>query len=149
MSFLVNLGNHAAGKIFRPSVINGTLYIMVVPVSYISFELGCPAWTSYLFNLVVVVFGMLSNVYTLHLNVPEYSLLNFIRNVLTKCISTVAIGVIVGCIVQSWLDECFLRFLLTCVSTVVFMGIYGWFAMLSPAIRSSFKSKVIQVCKKV
>ena len=149
MSFLVNLGNHAAGKIFRPSVINGTLYIMVVPVSYISFQLGGQAWISYLFNLVAVVFGMLSNVYSLHLNVPEYSPLNFIRNVLTKCIAAVAIGVIVGCIVRSFLDESFQRLVLTCVSTVVFMGIYGWFAMLSPAIRSSVVSKIIQVCKKV
>lgn len=149
MSFLVNLGNHAAGKIFRPSVINGTLYIMVIPISYISYRLGGPAWIPYLFNLVAVVFGMLSNVYTLHLNVPEYSPMIFIRNVLKQCVFTIAIGIFAGCIVRGLLDESFIRLVVTCVISTFFMGLFGWHVMLSSAIRSNVVSKIKKLCRKV
>ena len=70
MSFLVVTGIHAYGRIVRPSLINGTLYILVIPASYLAFKLGGNAWVSYLINLLAVIIGVLSNAYTLHKYIP-------------------------------------------------------------------------------
>lgn len=149
ISYLVNTGNHAAGKIFRPSVINGSLYILVLPTTYLSFRFGCVAWIPYLFNLLAVILGMLSNAYTLHLNVPEYSFLEFIKKVLVKCIATLIFGIIGAFLVKKMLPPSLYRLLLTCFFTTTLMGIFGWYVMIPRSLRLNIIDKVrMKICRK-
>lgn len=136
---IVVIGIHAYGKVIRPCLINGTLYLLVVPVSYLSFKLSGSAWTAYLFNLIAVILGMLSNVYTLHLYIPEYSISNYLKNVLLCCVSILAIGFVTAYAIQLLLPESFLRLLITTVTTTITMGLAGWHIMVS----SSQKEKII------
>ena len=50
MSGVVASGIHAAGRIKRLSLINGSLYLAVIPVSYLLFKNGAAPWASYLFR---------------------------------------------------------------------------------------------------
>lgn len=149
MSFLINTGNHAVGKIFRPSFINGTLYILVIPVTYIFFTNGSFAWIPYAVNLAAVFIGMLSNIYTLHLNVPQYSITTFIKNVLIKCLVVIGLGVIVACLVRylfvSSLYRLFIMFFLTAIS----MSSLGWYILLPKGLRDFIVNKIkVLICVK-
>jgi O-antigen/teichoic acid export membrane protein len=150
MSFLVNTGNVAAGKIFRPSFINGSLYLLVVPITYILFKLGGYVWLPYMINLVAVFFGMLFNVYTLHLNVPEYSVKTFLKKVLIKCIMLIFIGGGIGYLVHNILEPSIYRVIVTFILTTIFMGIFGWYILLPNGIRIFVINKVnLFLCKRI
>lgn len=42
----------ATGNIKKTSLTNGTIYIMVLPISYIAFKMGAPAWVPFAYNKV-------------------------------------------------------------------------------------------------
>ncbi len=116
---------HATGKIFRPSFINGTLYLLVVPVSYISFKFNGSYWTSYLFNVVAVFFGMLSNAWTIHLYIPSFSFKRFILKSIFPYI-IIFVMVVMLCIgVHRILNQGLIRlvtnvFISTCLLSITF-----------------------------
>lgn len=150
MSLLVVTGIHATGKIIRPSLINGSLYIMVIPVSYIAFEFGLPAWTSYLFNVLAVILGMLSNAYTLELYVKEYSFWGFVREVLSRLLLLFIFACTINYVIHSLMDSSFLRFIVTCVVSTLSVGAFGWIIMLSPGMRQMVINFVKnKLCKKI
>lgn len=148
LSFLVVTGIHAYGKIIRPSLINGSLYLLVVPISYLSFSYGGNAWTSYAFNVVAVILGLLSNVYTLHLYVNEYSISEFIKSVFIKCLSVLIIGAISAFLINYFFEETFFRFLASIVSTTSVVAVAGWFILLPNSIKSNILSKIKFICKR-
>ena len=148
LSFLVVTGIHAYGKIIRPSLINGTLYLLVVPISYLSFYFGGNAWTSYAFNVVAVIFGLLSNVYTLHLYVKEYSIPEFLKTVFVRCLSVLILGAIPAFLTNYFMEESFTRFLVSIVSTTSIVATAGWFILLPKSLKSKILSKIISICKK-
>lgn len=81
MSTLLVCSLHAAGRIKRPSMINGTLYLLVVPVSYVAYCLGMDSWLAYLFNVLAGVLGMLSNAWTNKMYIPGFSFRHFFLRV--------------------------------------------------------------------
>lgn len=144
MSYVVVTGIHAYGKIIRPSLINGTLYLMVIPISYIVYKLGGEAWVAFLINLFAVMVGLMSNVYTLHLYVNKFSIWKFIKEVLAKCIFLVAVGICIVWIPVHFLEPGFVRLCITVFSSTVCLATLGWYIMLS----KNFRSVIIQNVKK-
>lgn len=149
LSFLVNTGNHAVGKISLPSIINGSLYVLVVPITYFAFKYEGEPWTAYSFNLGAVFLGMFINVITLHHNMPEYSILNFTTQVLGKCLITLFVGIMTVFFVFRYLSPCFYRLIVTCTATTISMGIIGWFLMIPKGIRNQLINKLIIFSQKI
>ena len=149
MSFLVVTGVHAYGRIVRPSLINGTLYLCVVPISYVAFLLGGDAWTSYLFNVLAVTIGMLSNVYTLHKYIPDYSITNFLISVFFFFIFLLAFGFLISYLPSLIMQPSFYRLISTTLFTLICVGILGWFMMLSAGQRSAITNRISLICKRV
>lgn len=149
MSYLIVTGIHATGKIVRPSLINGSLYIMVIPVTYIAFKFGLPAWFSYLFNICAVVLGMLSNVYTLQLYVQEYSFRIFMREVVSRLILMFIFAVLIIYVIHSLMVPSFFRLIITCIVSTLFLCTFGWFVMLSQGMKQMIVNYLKnKLCKK-
>lgn len=149
ISFLVVTGVHAYGRIVRPSLINGTLYLCVIPVTYLSFVCGGDAWTPFFFNICAVICGMLSNVYTLHKYVSDYSVITFFTSVLVRCLFMILIAVGIIYVVTSSIESSFFRLIITCLCTTLGLGGIGWFVMLKKSVRTIIIEKVKScICKK-
>lgn len=148
MSLLVVTGVHAYGRIVRPSLVNGSLYLCVVPISYIAFVLGGNAWTSYLFNVLAVIIGLLSNVYTLHKYIPEYSISRFVISVFFRCIFLLVLGFLISYLPSLIMPSSFFRLLSTTLLTLIFVGLLGWFLMLSAGQRKAITKKLFSICKR-
>lgn len=150
LSSILVIGAHATGKIFRPSFINGTLYLMVIPVSYISFRCGGAAWTSYLFNVLAVVLGMLSNAYTLRLYVKEFPLTHFLLSDLLPCISLMALAFLVTSVIRHFMDEGWQRFFIVGVCSSITITTIGYQFILPQKIREKLIEKLLgNIWKKV
>lgn len=143
LSSILVIGVHATGKIFRPSFINGTLYLMVIPVSYVFFRCGGAAWTSYLFNVLAVVMGMLSNAYTLRLYVREFPLAQFLLRDLLPCISLMALAFFVSSVIIRFMDEGWQRFIIVGICSTTIVTTIGYRFILPQAIREKLKEKLL------
>ena len=143
MSYMVATGIHAYGRIIRPSLINGTLYLLVIPITYFSFKLGGNAWAPYLFNLLAVICGMLSNVYTLHKYIPDYSIKTFIYKVLLRAATLLCFGFIIVHLINTNLPTGFFRLVITIITSTTSMGLLGWYIMLNKGQRI----KIIKMIK--
>ena len=143
VSTLLVSGIHATGKIKRPSLINGSLYLSVVPVSYWAYSIGMPAWTSYLFNVFAVITGMLSNAYTLQLYVPSFSAWGFIKRDLSRCLLVFIVSLL-GCLwVADITDAGIVGLILTSLSSCVWVVAGGYYLLLPP----EFKRRIYQIVK--
>ena len=142
LSFIVVTGLHATGKIKRPSLINGTFYLSVIPITYIGYRLGMPAEFAFIYNVIAVACGLLSNIYSLNLYVPHFSIRSYIAKVLLKCI---CFGLIVYGIVYSstlFLAGGLFRLFIVAISTFVLLSIITYLFILSPNDRQLVKNKI-------
>lgn len=150
MSTVLVTGIHATGKIIRPSLINGTLYLSVVPITYIAFKHGVSPWFPYLFNVLAVIIGMLSNAYTMKLYVKEFSFRKFFIKDFIPCVSVFIVTF--GCcyLFTKFFEEGFLRLLATTLLSTSILLIMGYYFIiprsLSLKVTNNIKSKL---CKKV
>lgn len=149
MSATLVTGIHATGKNIRPSLINGSLYILVVPFSYLAFRLKADAWWPFLFNVLAVVLGMLSNAYTLHLYIKEYSLWRFLKRDFLPCVFVLAVSMGVCVLLKPFCAQGFgglLEMILLSSALLVLLG-YWFLVPRSLSVKIIHRIKSI-LCKK-
>lgn len=142
LSSILVIGVHATGKIFRPSFINGTLYLFVIPVSYISFRMGGDAWASYLFNFIAVILGMLSNAYTLKMYVKEFPLYRFIVSDFLPCILLMILVFVASFSIGCAMQESWIRLFIICICTSTITSVIGYKFILPKSIQKKLSSKI-------
>ncbi len=143
LSTILVTGIHATGKIFRPSVINGTLYLLVIPISYFTFRLGGEAWISYLFNVLAVVCGMLSNAYTLNLYVKEFPLMKFLVRDLLPCVLLMLVVCTFSYYVRYFMDEGWERLGVVGLLTTSVISFIGYCFIVPVSVREKVIKKAI------
>ena len=149
MSYMIVTGIHATGKIFRPSFINGTLYLLVVPFTYIAFLYSTIAYLPYLFNVLAVLLGMLSNAYTLSLYVKEYSFKNYVKKDFFPCILIFAVTIGACLFLIGNIKESIFRLFLTTLLSSVILSVLGYFFLIPKSVcqKIVYKLKAIR-CKR-
>lgn len=135
-------GIHATGKIIRPSLINGTLYLMVIPFTWLAFRNGSDAWVPYMFNMTAAILGMMSNAYTLHLYIPGFSVWRFVYRDLLPCILAFLAAYIVCLLLHSVMAEGFARLIIIIfVSSAILLGI-GYFVLIPKQLSRTIITKI-------
>ena len=135
MSSVIISGVHATGHIKRPSIINGTLYLSVVPVSYFLYKNGAAPWVAYLFNALAAFVGMLSNAYTLRIHVPQFSLRTLVVKDFLSCMAVFGVGYAVGYALHENMEEGWVRFLLVCAATSILSTGVSYVALFPASLR--------------
>ncbi|QVJ80394.1 Na+-driven multidrug efflux pump [Prevotella sp. khp1] len=151
MSHVIITGIHATGKIKRASLINGTLYLLVIPISYFVFRLGGVPWIPYFINVVAVFCGMLSNAITLHLYVRQFSVVTFLMKDLIPCISVFVITYIICMVIHHANSNQIIRFLVTILSSSLLLLVLGYYFLLPKSLskRVIYRIKNRFIWKKV
>lgn len=124
MSVVMAMGIHATGKVKRISLINGTLYLSVIPVSYVLYKLYGNLYSAFIYNALAVCVGCLCNVYTLGLTVKQITLGRFAKKVLLPIIPITLVAFAVAYLPRFYFQEGFIRFIIVgFVSTIVIFAI--------------------------
>ena len=139
---------HATGRVKRISLINGSLYLLVIPVTYIAFRNSSVIWLPYLFNVIAVFCGMLSNAWTIHLYIEKFNFKKFVIKDLFPCILIFVIVFAVVSFVAVAFSTCFLRLILICLLSTVLLITLGYYFLLSPDYRErllkTIRAKICQ-----
>lgn len=135
---------HATGKIFRPSFINGSLYLLVIPFTYVAFKLGCEPWVSFLFNVVAVVIGMTSNAWTIKLYVSGFPFKEILLKYFVRCVLILfsVYGMVYS--LHFILDEGWERLMLSIFSSSILLSLGAFYILLT----SSSRARLVSYLKK-
>lgn len=133
---------HATGKIFRLSFVNGTLYLLVIPVSYVSFKFGGGYWTSFLFNVIAVFLGVLYSAWTIQLYIPSFSFKAFlVKNIVSYIV--IFVMVLSLCLgVHQVLDQGLIRLVVNTLMSSCLLSVIFFRFMLSRNMQQDIMKKI-------
>ena len=153
-NFITNLSSvivsaiHATGHIKRPSLINGSLYLLVVPITYVAYLYDYPAQIAYQVNIVMVIIGMLSNAWTLNLLLPSFSFVNFINKVILPCVGCTLLVVAVAWLCMQQLEASFYRLCLVSLASVLTTIIAGYYFAIDCTLRKTINYFILNKIKR-
>lgn len=137
-------GIHATGKNILPSVINGSLYLLVIPFSYVAYRFGSSPWVSFAFNVVAVFLGMLSNAFVLHSYIPNFSLKTFLFKDLPNFLIVMIVSFIPCVYTMRLMDEGWLRlFVIVVVSSTIIL-LYSYQFIIPKSLSKKLIDKLIR-----
>ena len=147
-SFLVT-AIHSTGRLKRMSLINSSLYISVIPVTYILFKNIDVIWIPYLYNAVAVFFGMLSNAWTINLYFKEFDFMEFICKSVFPCLLLFAFVLSVSVLITRTVDEGLIRLLLNVLSSSLLLISIGFMTLISKDDRKKIINFIhVKLCRK-
>lgn len=118
-SRIIMIGIHATGKIKVPSICNGTLYLSVIPFSYFIFQYSGLPYYTYIFNIIVIFIGYLSNIFTLHRHFKEFNHKEYIKKVVVVSIIMIIIFYIIESLCTQYLQPSFIRVIFICCISIL------------------------------
>lgn len=139
---------HATGKIFRSSFINGSLYLLVIPISYMAYKFGGAYWIAFLVNVIAVFCGMLSNAWTIHLYIPKFSFKRYIVSNLLPCIMTFSMTIGVALCIHFAFEKNLVRFILNIIIPSIVLCIIGYKLLLSKDMRQEINRRIIRAASR-
>ena len=146
MSVVLVMGIHATGKVKRISLINGSLYLSVIPVSYVLYKLYGNLYSAFIYNALAVCVGCLCNVYTLGLTVKQITLGRFAKKVLLPIALITVVAFAVAYLPRLYFQEGFIRFLIVgFASTIVIFGIT--YTTAEAEVQELIKKRILKYVK--
>ena len=137
MSVMMGAVIHATGRIKRISLINGLLYISVLPVTYVAYKCGVPSSFPFIYNVIAVILGTISNAWTVKLYIPSFKFIKYIVNVLLKCIVILGIGIFLVHILFEEISGEWLRFVIKGFFSTIYVCFVGYYILLSKQQRGT------------
>ena len=98
---IIMIGIHATGKVLRTGAINGTLYILTIPVMYVMLVMEMGYSACYVMFIISTILFCFTNLLILKKQMPQFELKDF---VITTILPTILVTVI-AFITISWLSN--------------------------------------------
>ena len=73
---------HATGRMFRISIITGSIHLLSLPASYLLFKIGYNPIAPYYLNFIVTVLAGITNLYIVQNYVPYFRVSRFFKDIL-------------------------------------------------------------------
>lgn len=79
LSSIILIGIHATGKMITTGAIGGTMYLLSLPVMYVMLRAGLTYSDCYLMFLIMTCLFVVINAVILHVQMPEFALMRFVK----------------------------------------------------------------------
>ena len=141
-SSIILIGIHATGHNKRPSIVNGSLYLMVIPITYIAFVLGYEPWFPYLINILAIFIGVVLNSLTLRKLVNAFSLRDFYVEALGKGVLSSILSIFICLLIRNGIVNPIIRLVVVSIVTLGTVSVYTFFVCLQKNERRVFIAKI-------
>lgn len=139
---------HASGNIRFMSLVNGTLWVTVVPLTYFLLLSGKGPVVPYLVKYFILFFVVLSNLHSVKKNIPEFDRVYFLKKTILPAAISAAISLILTALVffqfkgPSWW-----RFLAVCITSTVSVSATVFFIVFDKQMRGAVLNKAKHILK--
>lgn len=136
-SMVVISGIHATGRIKFVSIILGTIYLLVIPITYISFNIGnAMPWLPYVVNLTAAFAGLAVDSIILGKYVQEFSACSYLGTMVLKYVIPFSVILVAVLFLKHIQEEGFVRLLYSVLLSTLLITVYFYYALLTPSSRN-------------
>ena len=139
---------HATGKIKKTNFINGSIYLCVIPISYILFQYNFQPVTPYIVNIILLSIGCALNLHILHLLIPEFSIKKFIFRVGGICLSIITLSLALSLYVHYSLEASCIRVFYVILSSTLSIVVLSYFIALDKTMKKRIRLTIFNQLKK-
>lgn len=143
MNITANYGVQATGKVRLVSIASGTLFLMVIPITYFFFKLNYPFWIPFVYNVIAVVISPIVGGITLQQNIGGYSIGKMMIPDLIRDWATLALTFVVASCFKNMMPEGLLRLFFVCIISTV-LGVGGAYFIVFPKDRRQVINQYIK-----
>ena len=130
---------HASGRIRFMSLVNGSIWVMVVPITYVLLLAGKSPVVPYVVKYFLLFFVVLSNLYSVKKNIPQFDRPLFIKRTILPALASAAISMAVTALVFFRFDgPSWWRFLAVCVTSTLSVSATVFFIVFIPHFADNF-----------
>lgn len=111
---------HASGRIRVMSIINGTIWVSVLPISYVIIKVGGDPLVPYYVKILLAIFIIVANLTIVKRLIPSFNMLYYFKNGIIPSLLIIPLPIILSYLVYNMFDSSTVwRFLSVCaVSTI-------------------------------
>ena len=131
----MNDASHATGDVKFQCLTSGTLYAIVLPITYVAFRMGAPYWVPFAINVLSVVVDPLYTGYSIKKHVPGFSWRKYVLHDTIPNYGIMIASITAVFLLSNIMEESFLRLSCSVIlcSTITF--IMGYNILLPQNIR--------------
>ncbi len=150
VSMSITMGDvvHASGDIKFQSIVPGTMYLLIFPITYIAFKLGAPYWVPFLLNVVTVASSPFYSGYTIKKHIKAFSWRNHVFPDLFRYYLVMILVLVPTYSVTFLMNESFARLVVVLLISTVLIVLLGYFIVLPKNIRSKVVSTIKKIIKR-
>ena len=134
---------HATGRIKKTSLTNGTIYILVLPVTYVAYRLGAPAWIPFAYNAFALFIGTMCNIYYMTTYIPQLKTWDYFKRTILPCVMLFLIVGFPVLLLHNYMEEGWGRFILSIVITIGLTTLLGY-----KLLDKELKARIFSMCKR-
>lgn len=136
-------GIHATGNAKRISIINGTIYIIVLPLSYIFLKMGGSPVVPFVLNIVLLFIGhSVFSLRTLKNYVPEFSIYRFLRLSSVKFLQICVLSSVIPILIHITMESGWQRFAINMFVCFIITGLLIYIIGLDRVSRIRIKTYI-------
>ena len=135
MNNVLRFAIFATGKIKNWALWSGTLYLLVLPFSYIFLKFGFSPIVPFVVHIFMCIFYLLGSMITLHSLVKEFSIINYTKRVLGICVIAAFVSLIIPMFLHFKMAEGWIRLILVCLTSVISICFAGYFIVFDKFTR--------------
>ena len=138
---------HATGKIKNISILGGSIYILVLPISYIFLKLGYSPVIPLIINALLMLIYCLAILFVLKSLFYQVSILQILIKVTFVCLLLALLSSLLPSYFHFHFDENWKRFVAVGISFIISISFSGYFIILSKDMRKKLLKLVLNKLK--
>lgn len=142
------IANHATGKVKRYQAVCGTILLMILPISWLLLELGCPAYSVFIVHFVMEGITQIARMIMLR-PLIGIGIKDYLKNIYFKISVVVIVSVIIPSFAYSQIEQGFYRFIIVSALSVFSVVAFTYTLGLSKDERSFFRTKASSLYLKI
>lgn len=137
----------ATGNIRTLSIINGSISILVLPISYFFLTNGYSPIAPFMLNIILLIIGWMINMFIIKKIIYSFSAIDFFKKSIFVCIYITSFVVILPLLFHYNMDEGWKRFFIVCLSSLLLVILAVYLLVLNMEMRSKVNYKIKQIIK--
>lgn len=146
--YVVGIGIHATGKIFKISFISGTLYLLELPVMYLLLKIWENPLYVYFCHVAFVYIVLLSNCCILKSYLKLFSISRYLKHAVLIPMILIMISSILPFLIYVQLEQSFLRLIFISTVSVCCLGLSTYWIALDREMREKIKVRFLEKLKR-
>lgn len=135
MYITMNDVSHATGDVKFQCLMSGTLYAVVLPISYVALRLGAPYWVPFALNAVNVTVDPVYTGYAIKKHIPDFSWRKHVLDDLVPYYGILTAVIVIPAFLTYFMGQSFLRLIITTILSSSLTFVLGYYVLLPKIVR--------------